>query len=151
MTTASPATVRRAAALVGVQGALAVIGAVVFAIRAMAGADAHIVSGFANAAWFVLFGAALLGAAWALWTGRRWGRGIAVFAQMLLLPVCWYLGVGSHRWVYALPAALVCVAILVLLLFAKATVQWMTYDEDDPAADDEADPASADSSEPETR
>jgi len=143
VTSASPATVRRAAALVGVQGALAVVGAVVFVIRGMAGADAHIVSGFANAVWFVVVGAALLSSAWALWTGRRWGRGIAVFAQMLLLPVCWYLGVGSHRWVYALPAALVCVTILVLLLFAPATVQWMTYGDDDPA--------SADSSGPETR
>ncbi len=134
MTSASPATVRRAAALVGLQGALAAVGAVVFVIRGIGGADSPVVSGFANAVWFVVFGAALLTSAWALWTGRRWGRGIAVFAQMLLLPVCWYLGVGSHRWVYALPAALVCVTILVLLLFAKATVQWLTYDEDDPAS-----------------
>ncbi|WP_313673854.1 hypothetical protein [Mycolicibacterium sp.] len=134
MTSASPATVRLAAALVGLQGALAVLGAVVFVIRGIGGPDSPVVSGFANAVWFVVFGAALLTSAWALWTGRRWGRGIAVFAQMLLLPVCWYLGVGSHRWVYALPAALVCLTILALLLFAKATVQWLTYDENDPAS-----------------
>jgi hypothetical protein len=134
MTSPSPATVRLAAALVGLQGALAVLGAVVFVIRGIGGPDSPVVSGFANAVWFVVFGAALLTSAWALWTGRRWGRGIAVFAQMLLLPVCWYLGVGSHRWVYALPAALVCLTILALLLFAKATVQWLTYDENDPAS-----------------
>lgn len=145
MTPVSPPTVRRAAVLVGLQGVLAAAGAVVFLIRAMAGADAHIVSGFANAAWFGLFGAALLGAAWALWTGRRWGRGIAVFAQMLLLPVCWYVGVGSHRWVYALSAALVCLVILVLL-FAPATLRWLSYDSADPAES-----ASSDSSGPDNR
>ena len=137
--TASPPTVRRAAALVGLQGALGVIGAVVFLVRATAGADGHIVNGFANAGWFALFGAALLGAAWALWTGRRWGRGIAVFAQMLLLPVSWYVGVGSHRWIYAVPVAVVSLAILVLL-FAPGTLRWMSYDS-----------ASADNSAPDTR
>ena len=71
-------------------------------------------SGFGNAAWFALIGAALLAAGWALWTGRRWGRGIAVFAQLLLLPVTWYIGVGSHQWFYAVPIAAVAVITLVL-------------------------------------
>ena len=77
---------------------------------AFAGADQHVVSGFGNAAWFALVGAAVLAAGWALWTGRRWGRGIAVFAQLLLLPVTWYIGVGSHQWFYAVPVAAVALA-----------------------------------------
>lgn len=141
MSAAVPPAVRRAAALVALQGAAGAIAAVVFLIRVLAGADRHIVDGYGNVAWFGLFGAVLLAAAWALWTGRRWGRGIAVYAQMLLLPVSWYVGVGSHQWLYAVPLALLSVAILVLLL-SPSTNQWMTS----PTAR-----ASADSSGPETR
>lgn len=120
-----PESVRRAAMLVALQGAAGVVAAVVFVIRGFAGADQHIVNGFGNAAWFGLFGAALLAAAWALWTGRRWGRGIAIYAQMLLLPVSWYIGVGSHQWAYAIPVAVVSVLVLVLL-FSPATVKWVS-------------------------
>lgn len=139
--TGVPTTVRRAAALVAVQGALGVLAALVYLVRGMTGADRHVVDGFGNAGWFGLFGALLLGAAWALWTGRRWGRGIAIYAQMLLLPVSWYAGVGSHRWVYAVPVAVVSV-LIVVLLFSRSTIQWLT-------TPDVA--ASADNSGPETR
>ncbi len=123
------------------EGAAALIAAVVFVVRAFAGADQHVVSGFGNAAWFAVIGAAVLAAGWALWTGRRWGRGIAVFAQLLLLPVTWYIGVGSHQWFYAVPVAVVAV------IDAGAVVQ--------PAgaavADVQDSSASADNSGPDTR
>ena len=141
MSPAVPVAVRRAAGLVAVQGALGVMGAVAFLIRGLAGADRRIVDGYGNAAWFAIFGGVLLGAAWALWTGRRWGRGIAIYAQMLLLPVSWYVGVGSHQWIYAVPLAVLAVAILVLL-FSRSTIQWLT-------SRDAA--ASADSCGPDTR
>lgn len=137
----TPTTVRAAAVLVGLQGAIGAVAAVVFLIRGLAGADRHVVDGFGNAAWFGLLGAVLLAAAWALWTGRRWGRGIAVYAQMLLLPVSWYVGVGSHQWVYAVPVALVSIAILVLL-FHPATLRWLGGRQD---------PASSASSGPDNR
>ena len=139
MSSSSPTTVRAAAALVGLEGAAGVAAAAVFLIRGLSGADQHIVNGFGNAAWFAVIGAALLTAAWALWTGRRWGRGIAVFAQLLLLPVTWYVGVGSHRWFYGIPVAVVALAALVLL-FAPATLRWLVDDS-----------ASAESSGPDTR
>ena len=139
MSSSSPTTVRAAAALVGLEGAAGVAAAAVFLIRGLAGADQHIVNGFGNAAWFAVIGAALLTAAWALWTGRRWGRGIAVVAQLLLLPVTWYVGVGSHRWFYGIPVAVVALAALVLL-FAPATLRWLVDDS-----------ASAESSGPDTR
>lgn len=140
MTIPSPATVRQAAVLVGLQGIAAVLGAAALLVRGLAGADQHIVNGFGTGGVIAFLGAALLAAAWALWNGRRWGRGIAVFAQLLLLPVSWYMGVGSHQWSYAVPLALIAAAILVLL-FSPATLQWLTQD---PAA-------SADSSGPDTR
>jgi len=140
MSAASPLSVRRAAALVGLQGAVGLAAAAMFVIRGFRGADQHIVNGFGNAAWFALIGAVLTAAAWGLWTGRRWARGIAIYAQMLLLPVSWYLGVGSGQWIYAVPVALISVAILVLL-FSRTTIQWMAS----------GDSASADKSGPETR
>lgn len=127
MSPSVPTTVRAAAALVGLEGAAGLVAAVVFLIRGLAGADQHIVNGFGNAAWFAVIGGALASAAWALWTGRRWGRGIAVFAQLLLLPVTWYVGVGSHRWFYGIPVAMVALAALVLL-FAPATLRWLVND-----------------------
>ena len=138
---ASPPSVRRAAALVGLQGAVGVVAAMVFVVRGFAGADRHIVNGFGNAGWFALIGAVLVAAAWALWTGRRWGRGIAIYAQMLLLPVSWYVGVGSGQWSYAVPVAVGSVAIIVLL-FSRSALQWLTSGG---AA------ASADNSGPDTR
>lgn len=137
----TPTTVRRAAALVGLQGVAGVAAALLFVVRGMAGADRHIVDGFGNAAWFGIFGAVLLAAGWALWTGRRWGRGIAIYAQMLLLPVSWYVGVGSHQWLYAVPLAVISVLILVLL-FSRPTLNWVSGVQE---------PASAESSVPDTR
>ena len=68
--------------------------------------------------------AAILAAGWALWTGRRWGRGVAVFAQLLLLPVAWYMAVGSHQWLYGIAVA--AVALITLgLLFSPSALQWL--------------------------
>lgn len=146
MTSLPPVAVRRAAILVGLQGAAGVVAAVVFTVRGLAGADRHIVDGYGNAGWFAVIGGAVLAAAWALWTGRRWGRGLAVFAQMLILPATWYAGVGSHRWGYAVPIAAASIAVLVLL-FSPSALKWL-------AGQTDSDPdraASADSSGPDTR
>ena len=85
-------------------------------------------------------GAAVLAAGWALWAGRRWGRGIAVFAQLLLLPVAWYMAVGSHQWLYGIPIAAVALVTLALL-FSPSALQWLGAQ----------DSASADNSGPDTR
>ena len=139
--------VRSAALLVGAEGAAGLAVAVVFVVRGLAGTDQHIVNGFGNAAWFGILGAAVLAAAWALWTGRRWGRGIAVFTQLLILPATWYMGVGSHQWFYGVPIAVVALGVLVLL-FSPQALRWLSYS---PASADRSGPANADSSEPETR
>lgn len=143
MTVPAPSTVRQAAVLVGLEGAAAVLAAVLFVIRGLTGADQHVVNGFGTGATIAVLGAAVLAAGWALWNGRAWGRGLAVFAQLLLLPVAWYMGVGSHQWGYAIPLAVLAAAILVLL-FSPATLQWLASPGDQSAA-------SAESSGPETR
>lgn len=147
MTVPAPTAVRQAAALVLLEGAAGLVAAVVLVLRGLAGADQHIVSGFGTAVWFTVIGGGVFAAGWALWTGRRWGRGIAVFAQLLLLPVTWYVAVGSHQWFYGIPVALVALAAL-LLLFSPATLQWLAADATgDPAQDS----ANADNSGPDTR
>ena len=138
----SPASVRHAAVVVSLEGAALVVVALTLAVRNLGGVeDKPWLSGYGTAGWFAIMGAAVLAAGWALWTGRRWGRGIAVFAQLLLLPVAWYMGVGSHQWLYAVPVALVALATLALL-FSRSTLQWL-------GAQDSS--ASADNSGPDTR
>ena len=136
----SPSTVRQAAGVVALEGSALVVVAVVLVVRHLAGTDdPPFLSGYGTAAWFVVMGSAVLAAAWALWTGRRWGRGIAVFAQLLLLPIAWYMAVDSGRWSYGIPVALVAVVTLGLL-FSPSAVQWLSQG-----------PASADKSSPDTR
>lgn len=126
--------------MVSLEGAGLVVVAVVLVIRHLVGVeDPPFLSGFGTAAWFAVMGGAVLTAGWALWTGRRWGRGIAVFAQLLLLPVAWYMAVDSHQWGYGVPVALVAVGALGLL-FSPSALQWLGQD-----------PASADNSSPDTR
>jgi hypothetical protein len=138
----SPASVRQAAVAVSLEGAALVVIALTLAVRHLGGVeDQPWLSGYGTAGWFAIMGSAVLAAGWALWTGRRWGRGIAVFAQLLLLPVAWYMGVGSHQWLYAVPIAIVALATLALL-FSPSTLQWL-------GAQDSS--ASADNSGPDTR
>ena len=136
----APATVRQAAILVALEGAAGIVAAVVYVVSGLGGNEAGL-NKFGTAAWFAIMFGGVLAAAWALWTGRRWGRGVAVFAQLLLLPVSWYIAVGSQQWVYGVPVGVVALITLVLL-FSPSAVQWL-------AAQDGS--ASADNSGPDTR
>lgn len=124
----TPAVVRYAGYLVAAEGVLAVVSAVVLVVRALGGADQHVVNGYGTAAWFVIVGGGVLAAGWALITGRRWGRGLAVFANLLLLGVAYYV-YGSHQLVYAVILAAVAVVTLGLL-FSPAAVQWASSGRD---------------------
>jgi hypothetical protein len=126
--------------IVGLEGVAALAVAVILVIRGLAGADQRVVNGFGTAIWFVVVGGAVLAAGLALWTGRRWGRGLAVFAQLVLLPIAWYLGVGSHRPVFGIPVAVIALGTLVLL-FSPPALRWVSGYE----------PASSDSADPDTR
>ena len=129
MTVPSPATVRQAAILVALEGAAGLVAAVVYVVSGLGGADEPGLNKFGTAAWFAIIGGCVLAAAWALWTGRRWGRGVAVFAQLLLLPVAWYIAVGSQQWVYGVPVGVVALITLVLL-FSPSAVQWLASGDD---------------------
>jgi hypothetical protein len=139
----APTTVRAAGWIVAAQGVAALVMAAILVVRGLTGADQHIVNGVGTAVWFVLVGAAVLAAGRALVIGRRWGRGLAVFTQLLLLPVAWYLGVGSHRPEFGIPVAIAALGAL-LLLFSPGAVRWA-------AGGDQRGPASSANRGPDSR
>jgi hypothetical protein len=142
-TSSAPTPVRGAGLIVAVQGAAALVIAAVLVVRALAGADQRVVNGLGTAVWFVVVGGGVLAAGRALVLGKRWGRGLAVFAQLLLLPVAWYLAVGSHQPAFGIPLGIVALTVLVLL-FSPAAVRWA-------AGGDQRGPASSTSRGPDSR
>lgn len=123
-----PPVVRYAGLAAAAEGVVAIVVAVVLVVRAVAGADQHIVNGYGTAGWFAVMGAAVAAAGWGLITGRRWGRGIAVFANLLLLPVAWYI-VAAHQPIYAIAMGGVAIAVLALL-FSPPALRWASRAED---------------------
>ncbi|MGW0044054.1 hypothetical protein [Rhodococcus sp. NPDC003348] len=120
----TPATVRWAGGLVTFEGAVAVVVALVLVIRGLLGHDQDAANPYGTAAWFVILGGAVLAAGLGLLRGRRWGRAIAVVAQLLLLPVVWSLLTDSHRPVLGVLLGVVVVPALVCL-FSAPTSRWM--------------------------
>jgi peptidoglycan/LPS O-acetylase OafA/YrhL len=135
--------VRGAGIIVALQGVLALVVAVVLVVRGITGAEQRVVSGLGTAAWFAVIGGVVAAAGRALVIGKRWGRGLAVFTQLLLLPVTWYLAVGSHRPAFGIPAGVVALTVLALL-FSPAAVRWT-------ARRDQGDSASSARREPDNR
>lgn len=120
----APPAVRYAGYLVAAQGVAALVMAVVLVIRGLGGADQSVVSGYGTALWFLLIGSGVITGGWALITGRRWGRGIAVPTNLLLLPVAWYV-FTSHHQVYGVLVALLALVALGTL-FSPPAVHWYT-------------------------
>lgn len=106
------------------EGAVAVIVAVVLVVRGLLGHDQTAVSGYGTAAWFCVLGGGVLAAGIALLLGHRWGRAIGVLANLLLLPVVWSLLTDSHQPLLGTVLGVVVVSALVLL-FSPPTSRWM--------------------------
>lgn len=117
-----PSTVRYAGYLACAEGLVGLIAAVVLVVRGLEGASQGIVNGFGTGGWFAIMGGAVLAAGWGLISGRRWARGIAVFANLLLVPVSWYV-IRSQQPGYAVAVGAVAIGVLVLL-FSPAAVRW---------------------------
>ncbi|MFE7797733.1 hypothetical protein [Nocardia sp. NPDC057440] len=122
-----PTTVRGAGGLVTLEGSVAVIAAIVLVVRGLLGHDQSATSGYGTAAWFAILGGAVLAAGIGLLLGHRWGRAIAVIAQLLLLPVSWSLLTDSHQPVYGVLLGVVVIVTLVLL-FAPPSSRWMAQE-----------------------
>ncbi|OBG33708.1 hypothetical protein [Mycobacterium sp. E3198] len=139
----TPSVVRGAGLLVAVQGVAALVMAAALVVRGIAGADQRLVNGLGTALWFALVGGVVLAAGRALVIGKRWGRGLGVFTQLLLAPVAWYLAVGSHRPAFGIPLGVLAAAVLVLL-FSPPALRWA-------AGRDQGGPASSASRGPDSR
>ncbi|WP_207840132.1 hypothetical protein [Williamsia soli] len=139
--TPPPLNVRRAGAIVALEGVLAVGAAIWMVIRELMGHKEDFISGYGTAAWFAILGGGVLAGGVALLTGRRWGRAIAVVAQILLLPVAFALMTDSNLPLIGTPLLVVLVAALVCL-FSPSAMKWFAAAyEIDPPAEDVDDPA----------
>ncbi|MBV9162148.1 MAG: hypothetical protein JO281_11480 [Pseudonocardiales bacterium] len=120
----TPRPVRAAGVLVGLQGLAGVTiaaGLLVVAVRGSAGP----VPVGATAACLAGFGCILLVVGANLVRGRRGARTPAIVAQLLLLGVCWDAAGPSSQLAYGVPAAVFCLAVLVLL-FVPPALRWAT-------------------------
>jgi peptidoglycan/LPS O-acetylase OafA/YrhL len=122
-----PPVVRYAGFIVLAEGIILLIVAAVLVVLALTGGTDKHTDGFnayGTAGWFAIMGAGVTAGGRALITDRRWGRGIGVFANLLLLPVAYYI-FTSHQIAYAIPVALVALTVLGML-FSPSAVQWVT-------------------------
>lgn len=115
-----PRNLQLAGLAVAAQGVTGVVVGIFFVARAIAGKD-PLAKALGASSWFVFIGALVCAGGCALFFGRRWGRGIAVVSQLLLLPVVYYLFVEHHPIFGSLLALWVVVA-LGCLLSPSATV-----------------------------
>ncbi|MBB2991364.1 peptidoglycan/LPS O-acetylase OafA/YrhL [Mycolicibacterium iranicum] len=134
----TPRVVRIAGGIAALEGVLGIGMAVVLVVREAAGHHEIAISGYGTAAWFAIMGSGVAAAGWALTTGRRWGRGIAVFANLILLGVAWYV-FSSGRLGYAALVAAAAIGVLALL-FSPAGLRWMTQVPDSAANSDRPGP-----------
>jgi hypothetical protein len=67
-----------------------------------------------------VFGLLLLAVARGVFLGRRWSRGPAVVAQLILLPIAWSFRGGVTTWV-SITLAVLAIAVLVGLLHPRST------------------------------
>ncbi|WP_223210201.1 hypothetical protein [Dietzia cinnamea] len=123
--TAIPTPVRLAGWISSAQGLIGVGVAVVLFVRALGGhrEETVVISGYGTAVWFAILGGGLLAAGLGLLRGRRWGRGLVVIAELLLLFVAWYVGVGSGQYLAGIVLAVVSATALVSL-FRRDAVEW---------------------------
>ena len=134
----TPRPVRLAGGIAALEGVLAIVVAVVLVVREAAGHQEIAISGYGTAAWFAIMGSGVAASGWALVTGRRWGRGIAVFANLILLPVAWYVFTSGWALIAVVVAA---VAVTVLAcLFSPSGLQWLTQAPDSAARSDSSGP-----------
>ncbi|MGO3328598.1 hypothetical protein [Gordonia sp. (in: high G+C Gram-positive bacteria)] len=126
-TPAVPSTLRWAGWIIALQGVIGIIVAVVYVVREAAGHHEEAISGYGSAIWFAVIGGGVFAGGIALTRGRRWGRGIGMMAQILLLPVAYALLTASHLPLLGAPVGIVALAVLGLL-FAPASLSWLNAD-----------------------
>ena len=134
------------------EGAAFIVYAIVAVVRGLMGHEEEAISGYGTAAWFAILGGGIFAGGLALLMGRRWGRAIAVIAQVLLLPFAFALITDSDLPVLGTPILIALVAALVFL-FSPSSMTWFAAayaidgpdDAEDAVADKESAPKRAQS------
>ncbi|MGH3670431.1 MAG: hypothetical protein ACRDSH_07325 [Pseudonocardiaceae bacterium] len=119
---AVPRAIRVAGVLVMVQGLAGVAAATEVIVSAM-GESTGPVPAVATAAWLAVLGVFVLAVGAYLARGRHGARTPAIVTQILLLGASWYAAGPSSRPALGVPAAVFCVAVLVLL-FCPPSIRW---------------------------
>ncbi|MEW9532023.1 hypothetical protein [Microbispora sp. NPDC049125] len=123
-----PATLTVAAAVVAVEGLLAVALGGYAVVQTMVDQAADLVTALAEAGFAVLAGAALLWVAWGLWRVLRWSRGPAVVTQIFAIPVAITL-IQAGQYGYGVPVVAAAAVALVALLAPPSTKALMGEDD----------------------
>jgi hypothetical protein len=112
-----PLTVVVAAVLLALEGLLGVgyAGVALAEVRM-----SRAVVGVGVAILMAVFGLLLLLVARGVFKGRRWSRGPAVVAQLILLPIAWSFRGGVTTWI-SLALAALAIAVLVGVLHPRST------------------------------
>ena len=103
-----PLPLRIAAVLAGLEGLILVLYAVAVLVSF---SSARATMGVTTAGFFLVYGAGLTAAAWALLRARSWARAPVVLAQLIQLGVAWSFRGGTST---AVAVALAVVAVVVL-------------------------------------
>lgn len=122
-----PRPIRLAGVSVAVQGGVGLVAAAILVIRALGGHHDDFASGYGLALWCALIGVGVLAGGLGLLRGKRWGRGIGVVAQLLLLPVAYALLTDSHQPFLGVPLGFWALGTLVAL-FSRDALEWAAGD-----------------------
>jgi peptidoglycan/LPS O-acetylase OafA/YrhL len=112
-----PGTVKAAGTLVGLEGLAGIAFAILLLINGSSGPGRNI---YGEAGYFAVIFGGVLACGIGLLIGKRWARGPSTAVQILLLGVSWYAIGPSSQPLLGGPAAVVCVAVLVLLFRAPS-------------------------------
>ena len=124
----APQNVRVAGVLVALQGAAAVVIALVFAVRAFGTQGPALGYGLAEAAFFLLIGAAVVAVGAGLVRGRRGVRTPAIVIELLLLPVVYSMLGPSKQILLGIVTGAV-VVLTFLLLISDQSRRWSMGDD----------------------
>jgi hypothetical protein len=118
----TPTTVRIAGVIVGLQGLVGVVVAVMLLVQP---GVLSVTDRLGEAGFFALMAAAVTGFGIALVLGKRGARSPAVLVELLLIGIAAYATVPSKQPLYGIPVAVLCVFVLYLLLNPGAR-DWVT-------------------------
>ena len=119
VTSPVPGTVRAAGVLVGAEGVVGVVMAVLLLLDAAFGENQSFA--LATSLGFFVLGGGVAVTGGALVLGCHWARALAFVSQLLLVPVVWSMLTDSHQPLYGAVLGTAVIGSLVLLLLPPST------------------------------